>query len=198
KNLVEIILSNNGYRIINLGIKVPPEELIAAYHTHKPDALGLSGLLVKSAQQMVVTAQDLRAAGIDLPLFVGGAALTKKFTATRIAPEYGGLTLYAKDAMEGLDLANHLFSAVTRDRLVERVRAEQAALTAGIPAGGEVARPVATPERPRARPATRWSSSTPRDGSSRASSSPVRRTVSASASPITSGTTWTTSSLSSP
>ena len=51
--------TNNGYRIINLGIKVPPEDLIAAYHTHKPDAFGLSGLLVKSAQQMVVTAQDL-------------------------------------------------------------------------------------------------------------------------------------------
>src|SRR5437879_3816205 len=60
KNLVEIILSNNGYRVINLGIKVPPEELIAAYHTHKPDAFGLSGLLVKSAQQMVVTAQEDR------------------------------------------------------------------------------------------------------------------------------------------
>ena len=61
KNLVEIILSNNGYRVVNLGIKVPPEELIAAYHEHKPDAIGLSGLLVKSAQQMVVTAQDLKA-----------------------------------------------------------------------------------------------------------------------------------------
>ena len=72
KNLVEIILKNNGYRIINLGIKVPPEDLIAAYHLHKPDAFGLSGLLVKSAQQMVVTAQDLRAAGIEIPLFVGG------------------------------------------------------------------------------------------------------------------------------
>jgi 5-methyltetrahydrofolate--homocysteine methyltransferase len=151
KNLVEIILSNNGYRVINLGIKVPPEELIAAYHTHKPDAFGLSGLLVKSAQQMVVTAQDLRAAGIDLPLFVGGAALTKKFTATRIAPEYGGVTLYAKDAMEGLDLANQLFSAVARDRLVERVHAEQAALTAADARGGEGARAVQTPERPRAR-----------------------------------------------
>src|SRR5207253_1896041 len=87
KNLVEIIFSNNGYRIINLGIKVPPEELIAAYRAHKPDAFGLSGLLVKSAQQLVVTAQDLRVAGIDIPLFVGGAALTKKFTATRIAAE---------------------------------------------------------------------------------------------------------------
>ena len=141
KNLVEIIFSNNGYRVINLGIKVPPEDLIAAWHTHKPDAFGLSGLLVKSAQQMVVTAQDLRAAGIEAPLFVGGAALTRKFTATRIAAEYGGLTLYAKDAMDGLDLANQLFSAVTRDALAERVRAEQAALTEG----GREAPPVAAP-----------------------------------------------------
>src|SRR5215468_596527 len=129
KNLVDIILSNNGYRVINLGIKVPPEDLIAACQVHKPDAIGLSGLLVKSAQQMVVTAQDLRVAGIEIPLFVGGAALTRKFTATRIAAEYGGVTLYARDAMDGLDLANQLFSAVTRDALVERVRREQAELT---------------------------------------------------------------------
>jgi 5-methyltetrahydrofolate--homocysteine methyltransferase len=134
KNLVEIILNNNGYRIVNLGIKVPPEDLIAAYHSHKPDAIGLSGLLVKSAQQMVITAQDLRAAGVEVPLFVGGAALTRKFTATRIATEYGGLTLYAKDAMDGLDLANRLFSATTRDALIERVRAEQEALRAGVDA----------------------------------------------------------------
>src|SRR5256712_10691099 len=152
KNLVEIILSNNGYRVINPGIKVPPEELIAAYHTHKPDAFGLSGLLVKSAQQMVVTAQDLRAASIDLPLFVGGAALTRKFTATRIAPEYGGLTLYARDAMEGLDLANQLFSAVTRDGLVERVRAAQAALAVGTPTSRQDAPPLQATEPPRGPP----------------------------------------------
>jgi 5-methyltetrahydrofolate--homocysteine methyltransferase len=152
KNLVEIIFSNNGYRVINLGIKVPPEELIAAYNTHKPDALGLSGLLVKSAQQMVVTAQDLRNAGIEIPLFVGGAALTRKFTATRIAPEYRGLTLYAKDAMDGLDLANNLFSAVTREALVERVRAEQAALVGPAPAEAAAAPAAPTPgSRPRDR-----------------------------------------------
>jgi 5-methyltetrahydrofolate--homocysteine methyltransferase len=145
KNLVEIILGNNGYRIVNLGIKVPPEELIAAYHAHRPDAIGLSGLLVKSAQQMVVTAQDLRNAGIAIPLFVGGAALTRKFTATRIAPEYGGLTLYARDAMDGLDLANQLFSPGTRDALVARIGREQAALSAadggrdGSASGGPVA-----------------------------------------------------------
>jgi 5-methyltetrahydrofolate--homocysteine methyltransferase len=131
KNLVEIILANNGYRVINLGIKVPPETLIAACHEHKPDAIGLSGLLVKSAQQMVVTAQDFRAAGLDVPLFVGGAALTRKFTATRIAPEHAGLTLYARDAMEGLDLANQLFAAPTREALIARIRDEQAALAGG-------------------------------------------------------------------
>jgi len=143
KNLVEIILKNNGYRIVNLGIKVPPEDLIAAYHSHKPDAIGLSGLLVKSAQQMVVTAQDLRAAGVEVPLFVGGAALTRKFTATRIATEYGGLTLYAKDAMDGLDLANRLFSATTRDALVERVRGDQEKLRAGTEVGDAPAAPAA-------------------------------------------------------
>ncbi len=141
KNLVEIILKNNGYRIINLGIKVPPEDLIAAYHAHKPDAFGLSGLLVKSAQQMVVTAQDLRAAGIEIPLFVGGAALTRKFTATRIAAEYPGPTLYAKDAMDGLDLANRLFGATTRDALLDQLRVEQEALRAGGD-GGEAPRAV--------------------------------------------------------
>lgn len=108
KNLVEIILSNNGYEIVNLGIKVPPEQLIEACRREKPDAIGLSGLLVKSAQQMVITAQDLRTAGIDVPILVGGAALTRKFTSNRIAPAYEGIVLYAKDAMDGLDLANKL------------------------------------------------------------------------------------------
>lgn len=117
KNLVEIILSNNGYQIINLGIKVPPERIIEAYREEKADAIGLSGLLVKSAQQMVLTAQDLRNAGIDVPILVGGAALTRKFTKTRISPEYDGLVVYAKDAMDGLDLANKLMDPVIREEM---------------------------------------------------------------------------------
>ncbi|MCP3775660.1 methionine synthase [Paenibacillus sp. MZ04-78.2] len=122
KNLVEIILSNNGYQIINLGIKVPPEQLIDAYRKERPDAIGLSGLLVKSAQQMIVTAQDLKTAGIDVPILVGGAALTRKFTKTRIAPEYDGLVLYAKDAMDGLDIANKLSDPEQRQQLVRELR----------------------------------------------------------------------------
>ncbi|WP_336781994.1 methionine synthase [Paenibacillus illinoisensis] len=127
KNLVEIILSNNGYRIINLGIKVPPERIIEAYREEKVDAIGLSGLLVKSAQQMIVTAQDLRTAGIDVPIMVGGAALTRKFTKNRIRPEYDGMVVYAKDAMDGLDLANKLMNPVSREAMQLEMEAEKEA-----------------------------------------------------------------------
>jgi 5-methyltetrahydrofolate--homocysteine methyltransferase len=120
KNLVEIIFANNGYQVINLGIKVPPEELIRAYHEHAPDAIGLSGLLVKSAQQMVVTASDFREAGIRVPLLVGGAALSEKFTRTKIAPAYGAPTVYAKDAMTGLRLLNEIMDPATREEALRR------------------------------------------------------------------------------
>ena len=118
KNLVEIILKNNGYDVVNLGIKVPPDELIKAYQQHKPDAIGLSGLLVKSAQQMVITASDLRDAGVEIPLLVGGAALSAKFTEQKIAPSYGNAVCYAKDAMTGLRLMNELMDPVTRETVV--------------------------------------------------------------------------------
>src|ERR1700734_2203406 len=118
KNLVEIILKNNGYDVINLGIKVPPEELIRAHREHNPDAIGLSGLLVKSAQQMVITATDLREAGIDVPLLVGGAALSEKFTRLKIAPQYSTAVCYAKDAMTGLRLMNHLSDPAQRQAIL--------------------------------------------------------------------------------
>lgn len=118
KNLVEIILSNNGYEVINLGIKVPSEELIKAYREHHPDAIGLSGLLVKSAQQMVITGGDLKDAGIQVPLLVGGAALSEKFTTTKIGPSYSAPTFYAKDAMTGLRLMNGIMDPATREQVL--------------------------------------------------------------------------------
>ena len=134
KNLVEIILGNNGFTVVNLGIKVPPEVLIEAVRREAPDFIGLSGLLVKSAQQMAITAADLRAAGIELPLLVGGAALTRTFADTRIAPEYGGPVLYAKDAMSGLELANQLADPDKRPQLLAALaerREESERLVAG-------------------------------------------------------------------
>ena len=118
KNLVEIILSNNGYQVVNLGIKVPPEDLIKAYQEHKPDAIGLSGLLVKSAHQMVITGGDLKDHGVAVPLLVGGAALSEKFTKTKIGPSYAAPTFYAKDAMTGLRLLNEIMDPATRAQVL--------------------------------------------------------------------------------
>jgi len=117
KNLVDIIVSNNGYEVINLGIKVPPEALIEAAQKHRPDVIGLSGLLVKSAQQMVITADDLKQAGIHLPLLVGGAALSDRFTRTKIAAAYDGTVVYCNDAMNGLDTLNRLMDPDARRQL---------------------------------------------------------------------------------
>ncbi|HIF44861.1 MAG TPA: methionine synthase [Dehalococcoidia bacterium] len=128
KNLVEIILGNNGYKVINLGIKVPPDVLIAAVKEHKPDMVGLSGLLVKSAKMMVETAQDFSQAGITTPVLVGGAALSNRFTRLRIAPEYDGMVAYAPDAMSGLALANTIQDADERAKLVVSFDEEAAAM----------------------------------------------------------------------
>lgn len=118
KNLVEIILSNNGFKVVNLGIKVTSNQLIEAIKKENPDAIGLSGLLVKSAQQMVLTAADLTEQKISIPILVGGAALTRKFTETKIQEQYAGNVYYAKDAMNGLEIANNLFHNQTEQKKV--------------------------------------------------------------------------------
>ena len=136
KNLVEIILSNNGYRVVNLGIKVPAQELIAGCREHHPDIIGLSGLLVKSAQMMVETVQDFRTAGIRAPVLVGGAALSNRFTRLRIAPEYDGLVAYSPDAMSGLALANRIQDADEREHMAAQLAQETATMQAETAARG--------------------------------------------------------------
>ncbi len=119
KNLVEIILANNGFQVVNLGIKVPPEQLVKAVKEHQPNILGLSGLLVKSAHQMVATAEDLKRAGVDLPILVGGAALSRNFVDRQIAPAYQGTVAYAQDAMSGLELAKQIVDPTAHAKLKE-------------------------------------------------------------------------------
>ncbi len=135
KNLVEIILSNNGFEVINLGIKIPPEQLISAIKAHSPDIVGLSGLLVKSAQQMAITAEDLSRAGTTPPMMVGGAALSERFVDRQIATQYKGTVVYASDAMDGLDLAkkivdNASFVALQGELSTRRAQAPQENLKA--------------------------------------------------------------------
>lgn len=131
KNLVDIIFSNNGFHVINLGIKIAPETLINAAREHSPDLIGLSGLLVKSAQQMVVTAQDLRQAGIQVPMLVGGAALSRKFAEMQISPAYGELVIYARDAMNGLEMANRVMHVDERAQMRAEIAERQVGWTDG-------------------------------------------------------------------
>jgi len=102
KNLVDIILSNNGYRVINLGIKVPAETIIEKAAEHGADVIGLSGLLVKSALAMKEALPQFAAAGLSVPVLLGGAALTEAFVARECAPAYPGAVVYCPDAFAGL------------------------------------------------------------------------------------------------
>ncbi len=140
KNLVEIILANNGFQVVNLGIKVAPEQLIAAVREHRPNIVGLSGLLVKSAQQMVVTADDLSRAGVDLPMLVGGAALSRNFVDRQIAPTYRGTVAYAKDAMTGLDLAKQIVEPERFEKLKADLKTQREKAPAVATAPASVAR----------------------------------------------------------
>jgi 5-methyltetrahydrofolate--homocysteine methyltransferase len=102
KNLVDIILSNNGYRVINLGIKQPSDAIINAAREINADAIGLSGLLVKSTLEMKYVLQDLETLGLTIPVICGGAALTRKYVEEDLRKEYSGPVFYAEDAFAGL------------------------------------------------------------------------------------------------
>ncbi|MDR5726650.1 MAG: methionine synthase [Terriglobia bacterium] len=120
KNLVDIILSNNGYKVVNLGIKQPSDVIIQAAHQHKADAIGLSGLLVKSTLEMKYVIQDLQHLKSDIPVICGGAALTRKYVEDDLRKEYGGPVYYAEDAFAGLHVIGDLTaedSAVRAERI---------------------------------------------------------------------------------
>ena len=102
KNLVDIILSNNGYKVHNLGIKVPAEEIIAKAKELQVDVVGLSGLLVKSALLMKDNLEQFSASGLKQPILLGGAALTRKFVAQDCVPKYNRPVVYCADAFAGL------------------------------------------------------------------------------------------------
>ncbi len=110
KNLVDIILTNNGYRVYNLGIKQPIGNVITALNNHNADVIGLSGLLVKSALVMREDLKVLREQGITTPVILGGAALTRKFVENDASQEYDGTVRYARDAFEGLKLTGELIA----------------------------------------------------------------------------------------
>jgi 5-methyltetrahydrofolate--homocysteine methyltransferase len=102
KNLVDIILTNNGYRVVNLGIKQTIDAILAAHEEHKADAIGMSGLLVKSTLIMRENLELMTERGLDVPVVLGGAALNRRYVDEDLKPIYKGQLFYARDAFDGL------------------------------------------------------------------------------------------------
>ncbi len=111
KNLVDIILSNNGFKVVNLGIKQPGDTIIKAAQEHSADAIGLSGLLVKSTLEMKYVIQDLQRQKLGYPVICGGAALTRKYVEDDLRREYSNAVFYAEDAFAGLHVMEDLVTA---------------------------------------------------------------------------------------
>jgi len=111
KNLVDIILSNNGYKVINLGIKQSVESIIQAYEEHQPDCIAMSGLLVKSTAFMKDNLETFNDKGITIPVILGGAALTPKFVNQDCQNAYKGKVIYGKDAFADLHFMDKLMPA---------------------------------------------------------------------------------------
>ncbi|CAD5953223.1 Methionine synthase [Planktothrix agardhii] len=111
KNLVDIILSNNGYRVLNLGIKQPVENIINAYKEHGADCIAMSGLLVKSTAFMKENLEAFNKEGITVPVILGGAALTPKFVYEDCQNAYQGQVIYGKDAFSDLNFMDKLMLA---------------------------------------------------------------------------------------
>jgi 5-methyltetrahydrofolate--homocysteine methyltransferase len=170
KNLVDILLSNNGYRVINLGIKQPIDAILTAWEANRADAIGMSGLLVKSTVIMKDNLEVLQERGVAVPVVLGGAALTRRYVEEDLRPIYSGPVYYAADAFDGLHYMDSITSSAEHARAEleaereavsksEAVRAAARAKTRAAAAGresstvatlsrSEVARDVAIPEPP--------------------------------------------------
>ena len=123
KNLVDIILTNNGYRVVNLGIKVPLNDMLAAATEHRAHAIGMSGLLVKSTVVMRENLEEMSRQGVEIPILLGGAALTRNYVEDDCVRAYAcGRVAYARDAFDGL----HLMDRVTGNAFDDYLAAIQA------------------------------------------------------------------------
>jgi len=145
KNLVDILLTNNGFTVHNLGIKQPIDNILKSFTETNADAIGLSGLLVKSVNVMEDNLRELNAQGIDAPVILGGAALTRTYAEGHLRSVYSGDLLYAKDAFEGLDTMNAIVSGQTAPlQLAADARQERRKESLAKHQSGQVATPAAT------------------------------------------------------
>jgi 5-methyltetrahydrofolate--homocysteine methyltransferase len=130
KNIVAVVLQCNNYEVVNLGVMVPAQTIIETAQREKADAVGLSGLITPSLEEMTHVAREMERAGLGLPLLIGGATTSRTHTAVKIAPSYSGPVVYVPDASRSVPVVQSLLSADSRDAFVAQVRADYEKLRA--------------------------------------------------------------------
>ncbi len=124
KNIVAVVLGCNNFEIIDLGVMVPPEKIIAAALEHNVDIIGLSGLITPSLDEMVYLAKEMDKLNIKIPIMIGGATTSRAHTAVKIAPEYKETVVHVNDASRAVTVASNLLQAETKVEYAKTVRAE--------------------------------------------------------------------------
>jgi 5-methyltetrahydrofolate--homocysteine methyltransferase len=155
KNIVGVVLGCNNYRVIDLGVMVPCDKILDAAREHRADAVGLSGLITPSLDEMVTVAREMQRRGLTTPLLIGGATTSRQHTAVKIAPEYSGATLHVADASRAVGVVATLLDDNERENFVARARTEQERLR-GLYTGGQGRRLLGYAEAVRRKPELRF------------------------------------------
>ena len=117
KNIVSVVMACNGYEVIDMGVMVPAEQIVRKAKEEQVDMIGLSGLITPSLEEMVNVAEELKEAGLQIPIMIGGATTSELHVALKIAPVYGGPVAWMKDASQNALVATRL---MTEEEIVER------------------------------------------------------------------------------
>ncbi len=124
KNIVAVVLQCNNYEVLNLGVMVPAQKILETARVEKADAIGLSGLITPSLEEMAHVAREMEREGFTLPLLIGGATTSRAHTAVKIAPNYSGPVVYVPDASRSVPVTQNLLSKEAREAYVAEVRAD--------------------------------------------------------------------------
>jgi 5-methyltetrahydrofolate--homocysteine methyltransferase len=131
KNIVSVVLACNNYEIIDLGVMVPPEKIIAEAIEHNVDIIGLSGLITPSLDEMVYLAKELDKMNVQIPIMIGGATTSRAHTAVKIAPQYKATVVHVNDASRAVTVAGNLLNTETKENYTQDIRTEYDALREG-------------------------------------------------------------------
>ncbi len=131
KNIVSVVLACNNYEIVDLGVMVAPEKIIAAAIEHNVDVIGLSGLITPSLDEMVYLAKELDKLNVKIPIMIGGATTSRAHTAVKIAPQYKATVVHVNDASRAVTVAGNLLNSETKEKYTQDIRTEYDALREG-------------------------------------------------------------------